>query len=141
MCYLWEGSYLRDSSKFLWCSCCLSTETAKALSMATSDKLQIHHTDVPRTPSHLTPDTPWLHAVPQRHLLQSLTKPFAHSPKQPSFSLGPLLESPENLLCPLVATPQAIVLEIFCLPPWPVCYPVKEDPSLEQPILQSNLSG
>lgn len=57
--------------------------------------------------------------------------PLVHSPKPPSFSLGPLPESPENLLCPLVATPQAAVLEVFCLPPWPV-NPVKEDSGLEQ---------
>lgn len=46
--------------------------------------------------------------------------PVTHSPKQPTFSLGPLPESPENLLCPLVATPQAAFLEVFCPPRWPV---------------------
>lgn len=62
---------------------------------------------------------------------------FAHSPR-PQVSLGPLPESPENLPCPLVATPRATALEVLHPPPWPAIQSYKSGP--EQPPSQSKLS-
>ena len=119
MCYFWEGNcYLRESSRFLWCSCSLSMATAKASSMATRGKLQTDHTNVRRTTSPHTEHCVAAHSATVA--FAAVPMPFAHSPKQPTFPLGSVPESPENLLCPLVATPQAALLEVFCLPPWPV---------------------
>lgn len=132
--------FKRFLSKFLRCSCCLSTATAKAPSMATSDKLQTHHTDGPRTPGHLTPDTAGCMQCHSKYHLMPCLNPLHTAPNSPASLWGHCLSLLRTCSAPWWPLPKPLSWKYsVCL--LGACYSVKEDPSLEQPIFQSNLSG
>lgn len=105
----------------------------------TSHKPAYHNTDTPCPPSHPTRNAACVHisttvGVPGHSGICCCTHILCTQPQTSGFS-G---ESPENLPCPLVATPRATALEVLHPPPWPAIQSYKSGP--EQPPSQSKLS-